>query len=190
MRLLWMSWWCGSWVAWLVQKQILARSKRRMEGVMRMGVMIAMVHRRWCHIYRKRSPSEYYGSCPNVRDIHLGMWWHNTPSHWAPWETWVSVVSLGSVCGHKVAECCGKGHSTMNVRERGTLEMLVFHLNPCPDIDSTLAGVFNIYSICIIVKLCKRTGPFWALFKWNTNLKFTYQIWSILLVFGHRMGPK
>ena len=41
--------------------------------------------------------------------------------------------------GH--SKCHSEGHSTMNMRERGMLEMLVFHLNLCPDIDSTLAGV-------------------------------------------------
>jgi len=41
----------------------------------------------------------------------------------------------------------------------------VFCLNLCADIDSTLVGVFKIYNIWIIVKLCKRTGPFLALFK-------------------------
>ena len=55
-----------------------------------------------------------------------------------------------------------KGHSMMNVRERGMLDMPVFHLNLCPDMDSTLAGVFKIYRIWIIFKLCKRTGPFLA----------------------------
>ena len=55
--------------------------------------------------------------------------------------------------GH--GKCHSKCHSATNVRKRGTLEMLVFHLNLCPDIDSTLVGVFNIYSIWIIVKLCK-----------------------------------
>jgi len=56
-------------------------------------------------------------------------------------------------------------HSVMNARERGALEMPVFCLNLCPDLYSTLAGVFKIYSIRIIVKLCKRTGPILALFK-------------------------
>ena len=67
--------------------------------------------------------------------------------------------------GESSGEGHSEGHSVMNVRERGTLEMPVFCLNLCPDIDSTLAGVFKIYSIWIIVKLCKRTGPFLALFK-------------------------
>src|SRR5882724_10285368 len=50
-----------------------------MGGVTRPGVLIARVCRRQCHIYRQRLPSEYNGSCPDVRDIHLGLWWHNTP---------------------------------------------------------------------------------------------------------------
>ena len=69
--------------------------------------------------------------------------------------------SKGHSKGH--SKCHSEGHSVMN--KRGVLEMPVFHLNLCPDIDSTLAGVFKIYSIWIIVKLCKRTGPFLALFK-------------------------
>ena len=67
--------------------------------------------------------------------------------------------------GESFGEGHSKGHSMMNARKRGMLDMPVFHLNLCPDIDSTLAGVFKIYSIWIIVKLCKRTGPFLALFK-------------------------
>jgi len=63
---------CGLQVAWLRQKQISAGSKGWM------GVMISMVYRRQCCIYRRRSSSEYNGSCMNVRDIHLGLWWHNT----------------------------------------------------------------------------------------------------------------
>jgi len=46
--------------------------------VMRMEVMIAMVHIRQCHIYRKKSPSEYNGSCLNARDICPGLWWQYT----------------------------------------------------------------------------------------------------------------
>ena len=47
--------------------------------------------------------------------------------------------------GH--SECHCEGHSMMNARERGALEMPVFCLNLCPDINSTLAGVFKIYCI-------------------------------------------
>ena len=65
--------------------------------------------------------------------------------------------------GH--SRCHSECHNVTNERERGTLEMLVFHLNLCPDIPPNLAGVFKIYSIWIIVKLCNRTGPFLALFK-------------------------
>jgi len=69
------------------------------------------------------------------------------------------------VDGESSGEGHSEGHSMVNTRERGALEMLIFHLNLCPDIDSTLAGVFKIYSIWLIVKLGKRTGPFLALFK-------------------------
>src|SRR5882724_9981769 len=55
-------------------------SQKWMGGVTRTGVLVARVCRRWCHIYRQRSPSEYNGSCPDVRDIPLGLWWNNTLS--------------------------------------------------------------------------------------------------------------
>ena len=56
-----------------------------------------------------------------------------------------------------------EGHSMTNVRRERCIGDTSICLNLCPDIDSTLVGVFKIYSIWIIVKLCKRTGPFLAL---------------------------
>ena len=41
---------------------------------MRPGVLIARVHRRQCHIYRQRLSSEYNGSCLDVRDSCLRLW--------------------------------------------------------------------------------------------------------------------
>ena len=67
--------WPVSSSAWTEAKFI---QKEWMAGVMRPGMLIARVHRRWCCIYRQRSPSENNGSCLEVRDIHLGLWWHNT----------------------------------------------------------------------------------------------------------------
>ena len=55
--------------------------------------------------------------------------------------------SCGEGHGEGHSECHSKHHSVMNVSERGMLEMPVFHLNLCPDIDSNLAGVFKIYCI-------------------------------------------
>jgi len=65
-----------------------------MGGVTRTGVVIAMVPRRWCHIYRKRSPSKYNGSCPNARDILLGLWWHNTLTCVNPYTSWRGLYQV------------------------------------------------------------------------------------------------